>query len=287
MTRSFLNRFCVAVPLQGFAAAGFALAFAALATTAARAEEKPLKVFICGGQSNMVGKRSLLRDTPEELKEAQANLFFDKAEGSWVPLKPGASEPQGYGPEITFARAMAKALGEPVGIIKHSQGGTGLRVMWNPARSNGKSSPVPGKLYKELLEQVQKAKATRPVEIVGMIWMQGEQDAKNESDASAYGEHLKALITHARKDFGAPDMAFVAGRITPMDERFPYVEVVRKAQENCDTPRYGWIDCDALPKGPDGVHYSTGGIILMGESFAAAMEKLLLPRSAGSSNQSP
>ena len=45
----------------------------------ANAKEKPLKVFICAGQSNMVGSRSIESKLPKKLQGAQKNIFFNDA----------------------------------------------------------------------------------------------------------------------------------------------------------------------------------------------------------------
>ena len=62
-------------------------------------------------------------------------------------------------------------------------------------------------------------------------------------------------------------MIFIAARVNPEGERFAYTDVVRKAQETCSAANYAYIDCDTLPKGGDGVHYTTAGVVEMGQRF--------------------
>lgn len=242
------------------AAAGAAMAFCACAG------EKPLKVFVCAGQSNMVGKRCEVSELPEPLKTPRdGNLFFDGEE--WLPLAPGVTEETGFGPEIAFAGRMSRELGEPVGIIKHSRGGTALGGRWAPDRPDG--------LYAQLRKKVDAARETRAIEIVGMLWMQGERDSRDPEMAANYGKNLTGFIRRARNDFGNPDMFFVAGRVNPPPEEFLYVEAVRGAQANCPAGHYGWVDCDPLEKGPDNLHYSTAGTVELGRLFANAMLELM------------
>ena len=213
----------------------------------------------------MVGRRSRIRELPEQLREAQdGNLFFNGAE--WMPLAPGVTEGSGFGPEISFAQDLGVALGEPVGIIKHSVGGTNLAKQWSP--DNGKSH------YARLLAKVEAARQGRQIEIAGMIWMQGERDSRDAAMSEAYAANLAQLVQTARADFDSPDMPFVAGRVNPSRERYPHVDVVRSAQENCAVPNYSFIDCDDLPKWQDDLHYTTQGIVEMGRVFARAMMDL-------------
>jgi hypothetical protein len=130
------------------------------------AKERPLKVFIFAGQSNMVGAGAAVSDLPEDLKgEQKMALFFDG--GKWVMLAPGKTEKRGFGPEISFSRKLSAEIKEPIGIIKHSVVGTNLAQHWSPAN--------PKSLYAELLKKVSAAQQTRKTEMVGMIWMQGEK----------------------------------------------------------------------------------------------------------------
>jgi len=234
----------------------------------AESQGQPLKVFVLAGQSNMVGARAVPDELSESLRGSQESaLFFDG--NAWVPLAPGVSERKGFGPEISFAHSMSTALKEPVGIIKLSYGGTSLAERWNPADSKS--------LYAELVKRVRAARQTRRIEIIGMLWMQGERDSKDPVMAAAYAKNLADFIRHARQDFANADMPFVVGRVNPPEPEFPHVEQVRKAQEECAATHYAFIDCDTLPKGADNLHYDTKGLVMMGRRFASAMLKLLAP----------
>ncbi len=227
----------------------------------AEGAEKPLKVIVCAGQSNMVGKRGDASQLPAELKGEQKSLFWTGKE--WVPLKPGVTEKKGFGPEISCAYKAAEILGEPVGIIKHSVGGTSLHTQWNVAN--------PKSLYSQLLAKVQSAQKSRKIDIIGMIWMQGERDSKDKTMAENYAKNLEALVNKARKDFNSPEMFFAAGRVNPPKGKYTFSDIVRKAQEECSLPGYAFIDCDPLPKGGDNLHYTTEGLVRMGNLFAAAL----------------
>jgi hypothetical protein len=232
----------------------------------AQEKEKPLKVFILAGQSNMLGKAKV-GELPDELKAEQPKVLYSLNGKGWTPLCPPKKDDATVGPEISFGKEMSSKLNEPIGIIKQAIGGTNLAKDWDPND--------PKYLYSNLLAKVVAAKQTRPVEIVGMCWLQGENDAKHEEMANAYGDNLAKFILRARKDFDSPNMFFVAGRVNPA---YPYVNAVRLAQEKCQVPGYAFVDCDKLPKLQDNLHYDTKGVVELGTKFADAMLDLMKPK---------
>jgi hypothetical protein len=244
---------------------------------------RPLKVFVFAGQSNMAGLRSNateLKDTA--LAGPQDNLSFFN--GEWVPLAPGTVQNvptstiknreerlrQGFGPEVSFASQVSQALGEPVGVVKLALGRTSLHRQWQPGKANG--------LYEQLRQMVQDASKQRPVEVIGMLWMQGESDAKAPAEAKAYADNLRNLVETARRDFGNPGMIFVAGRINlPGPEDPASMETVREALAGQDLKDYGWVDCDDLTTVSDRLHFDTRGLEELGSRMAAAFLRLHNP----------
>ncbi len=110
----------------------------------AHAADKPIKTFICAGQSNMVGWGDSTK-LPDDLRKGNDRVLMFE-DGKWQPLRPHAPANQGqrrvgltefhFGPEIAFGREMAKAWpDETIGIIKFSIGGTSL-LAWKPDWSN-------------------------------------------------------------------------------------------------------------------------------------------------------
>ena len=227
-------------------------------TPPGQAADKPLKVLIFAGQSNMLGKRGVVESLPGELQGKQKDVLFWDA-GEWKPYTAGLGQKGGFGPEVSCGLALAKALGEPVGMIKHSVGGTNLANQWNP--ENAKS------LYHGLKAKVEAAAKSRAIDVVGMFWMQGESDATNLKMAEPYAKNLDAFIARCREDFESPEMSFICGRVNSMTERFVGIDTVRKAQEQ-KRDHYGWVDLDDLPKVADKVHYDTPGTAEMGRLFA-------------------
>ncbi len=237
--------------------------------------DKPLKVFLFAGQSNMAGS-GRPDDLPETMKVPSAVVLTPDsatAPTKWVPLKPGKR----MGPEIAFCHTMAAQLKEPVGMVKFAVGGSNLAKQWNPAKDNN--------LYTKFRDRVQAAQKLGNIEIVAMLWMQGERDSRFEKMAAEYSKNLDKLVTRARSDFKSPRMIFVCGRVNPRfpvgkklekaPGGYPFAMQVRDAQENLKLPRTGWVDCDDLPKNNDVLHYNSKGLIEMGARMAGKVGEIV------------
>ncbi len=226
---------------------------------------KPLPVYLLLGQSNMLGIRSIPEQLPNHLKKPQPNARFFH-DDRWLPLAPGVSEAQGFGPEISFAYEMSKH--NNIGIIKISAGDTNLAVNWNPKTKDG--------LYSQTIDLVKKASLTKSIEIKAVLWMQGESDGLNEIMAKSYGSNLNQFINSLRSDLKKPSLPFSVCRETAPKQQFPYTDVVRLSQQNAQftTNNYQWFDCDKLPKGKDNLHYDTYGQVQLGKLFATSVISL-------------
>ncbi len=138
----------------------FTFCFLVMIASNTRGAEKPLKVFILAGQSNMQGHASIstfdsLADDPKTaglLKEMRGPDGKPKVcEKVWISsvgclgdaytdlkekkgkLTAGFGAPDNkIGPEFTFGLTMEKLLGEPVLIIKTSWGGRSLHTDFRP-----------------------------------------------------------------------------------------------------------------------------------------------------------
>jgi hypothetical protein len=262
-------------------------------------------VFLLGGQSNMSGVggySGYLHDSPWSdppynhadapcpapyNKPLEAVKFWNfgygrkpadfvnapQAGDGWVALQPGfGHRADQFGPELSFGHRLHERFpDDEIYLIKHAIGGTNLAVDWNPDAKNM------GVQYKTFKQRVDAAmanlkKAGKAPSIVGMIWMQGENDSTVPEHAKAYRQNLKNFVGRVRADFNTPDMMFVLGRISRMSKLWATpenLELVRKTQE--DVARFvgnaKCIDTDDLQWGYYG-HYGTKGQIDLGIRFA-------------------
>jgi len=231
-----------------------------------------VKVYILAGQSNMDG-RAPNAEFPPELQVNRPDIpiyFIDE----WLDLQLGLNtrNPGNLsGPEITFGRSvLEKNKGKKIALIKSSKGASSLYYSWKPGT---------GPQWLDLVEDVTDGMATlcqdcNPV-IVGFIWMQGENDTLDQSNAQAYEQNLTDFIAAVRTEFSVPNLPFVIGQISE-GPTLTYGAIVRQAQLNVsqNVPDTALVITSDLALQADNVHYDTNGVIELGYRFSNAMDAL-------------
>ena len=261
-----------------------------------------VKVFLLGGQSNMQGMGGFPGATygttyyppddpcPPPYNAVQTTVkFWDYGTPSgginvpetvgthWVDLQPGFGwYPSEFGPEVSFGYSLRQNFpNDEIYLVKYAKGSTTLATDWRP---NGT-----GVCYNWLKTRANAAIANligsgkSPV-VAGMIWMQGEGDAKTTADANAYATNLTNFIDQVRDDFDTLDMPFVLGRIDDYYLSRVGGATVRAAQAavaNADE-NAAWFSTDNLENAYIG-HFGTEGQIDLGNYFAYFMDELIPP----------
>ena len=262
------------------------------------AADKPIKTFICAGQSNMVGYGDST-ELPDDLRKGNDRVLMFEY-GRWQPLRPHKPPGQDqrrlgltefcFGPEIPFGHEMAKALpDETIGIIKHASGGSSL-LAWKPDWSKEEAARVGqvgrGPLYKALMDKIKQAQEERDIEIVGFLWLQGGGDMKKVDVAKEYLDNLKSFVAALRRDTGVADLPFVYGSPRPkgapddlsgfvpevMEGVRPGAQFVIKAQFDAqkEIPHSTMVILREIEKHPQNVHFNTAGQMVVGKLFAEA-----------------
>lgn len=246
-----------------------------------------VRVFLQGGQSNGDG-RAELSGLPASLQQPQTDVdFFFRVEGShpWenqlIALKPGSpefSQTTFFGPEVTFGRDMADYYaGDPdtsVAIIKYANGGTRLYDQW--AAPNGPEYVLFQDTVDAGMAALRAAYPADTVEIAGMIWMQGENDAASDVYANVYESKLESFIGDVRTRYGA-DLPFVIGRLSANQTGLTYpagLQKVMAAQTAVadGNSRTGLVDTDSFSLKSDYIHFDTPGMQALGSAFASVMQ---------------
>ena len=226
----------------------------------ADAEERPDRVILLIGQSNMAG-RAPLEDGDE--KPIEGVLLLD-GDGKWIaasnPLNRFATDRknlsmQRIGPGFGFAGQLAEQLkDEKIGLVVNARGGSSINL-WKPGES----------LYDHTLARL-KAAGIQKVDAV--IWHQGESDAQDPE----YLEKLVMLVSNLRRDIGTPEMPFVAGEVfkdVPVNERMRGLPLKVK--------RTAVVSAKTL-KVFDGVHFDRQSQLILGRRYAEALLKMLKKR---------
>lgn len=155
--------------------------------------DRPQDVWILAGQSNMEGVGEL-----EGAPAADERVLSLSPDG-WVQAK----EPLhgvGVGPGLAFGLAMAEVTGRRIGLIPCAKGATSLEE-W--------TRRGPDSLYDRMLDQVNRIGGAP----AGLLWYQGESDARTLALASNYGERLEAWINRLRGDLRCPALSILLVQI--------------------------------------------------------------------------
>jgi hypothetical protein len=125
-------------------------------------------------------------------------------------------------------------------------------------------------------------------EVAGFLWWQGDKDMRNPAHFNNYEKHLVALIKALRKEFDAPDAAFVTASLgqTKEDDTSSGHGVILQAMKNVASGKYsselgdniGFVYTHPLSKGSSSsAHYSGNAETYMnvGEAMGKTMVKML------------
>ncbi|MEL6900095.1 MAG: DUF4347 domain-containing protein [Cyanobacteria bacterium J06606_4] len=237
-----------------------------------------VSVYLFGGQSNMAGVGSDAND----LSGAQANPLPDvqiwqDGINSFVDLRPGFNRNfgngAGFGAELGFGFALEAARDsgtsdtEEIYLVKYALGSTSLAEDW---AVNGQNNTYDD--FKDWVGNALNKLTSQGIgySVEGMMWMQGEQDAFNASQAANYQSNLTGFISDIRQRYGQ-SVDFVIGRLhDELPNGFFADEVVRSAQTavaNADSRNY-LVNTDSYPVSSDSVHFTSAGHLSLGEDFA-------------------
>jgi len=209
--------------MQFISIAAFAtLAFSTVCSANESDTQKPVRVFIFAGQSNMVGSDSKVSDIKRfppfaGLSAPQPNIKFSYCIGrenklksnGWVALNPVNNI---VGPELSFAKKVSNNSDGPIAIIKCAAGGTHLGGDWNPDDPSGfKMYPLAIELVRESLAELDRQNIKYQLE--GFMWHQGENDMFNEQYMANYGKNLENFIQKWRDELDTPQLKFFVGEL--------------------------------------------------------------------------
>ncbi len=263
-------------------------------------EIEDVKVVILAGQSNAVGYTQIDQlsnnFSGEEISKYKngfdaVKIRFNCEDGvntSWrkfVPTKLGQGKDNlCFGPEVGIGEYLSENGVEDIYIIKYAVGGTTLVSDWRSP-----SSGTSGRCYAPFIEFVHEsigyleAEYKRP-KIEALCWMQGESDA-DEFKSKYYYDYLSDFVGDVREEFEAyassDGIGFVDAGISDWSW-WTHYRVINEAKKKfaSESERNVYFDTIELglsyqkePVGsPDGCHYDTDAMILLGQTFAKMLK---------------
>jgi hypothetical protein len=234
-----------------------------------------LDLYLLMGQSNMKGRGVM----PEEPKRDPRIVMMHIRDDQWylarhpLHLTGDAKTFQGHdnagvGPGLAFAETLAAANPKAaIGLVPCAVGGSSIRLWQKGA-----------KLYDEALRRAKLALQTAaPVKarIRGVIWLQGEANAKPE-ELPLHAGRLRALIESLRADLALPKLPFIACTVGEMkpEPLLTHLKAMNEIQLSLpkSVPHTACVDArDLKTHIGDAVHFDTAAQNEIGRRFAAKL----------------
>jgi hypothetical protein len=230
-------------------------------------------VFILAGQSNMMGQGTA-SELSTQYQNAPSNVSF-----YYNGYKTSLNRFKYFGPEIGFAHEISRYFpNTQIKLIKFAVGGTSMFAWdpkWNASKASSTRNASAGPLFKKLIKTAKIQFNSTNDKLAGILWMQGETDAKYPNAAKQYAGNLNRFVTALRTELKSPDALFLMGSINPPLQLFPATSIVQHAQKVAASQvrNLRLVRTDDLAKRNDHLHYNTSGQLELGKRFARAYFK--------------
>lgn len=227
-------------------------------------------VIIIAGQSNALGRADLAAIS--RIDATNNTKIIDQNLASFAVLQQGTNQhytnpTTQFGPEMGIAYAHKDEGGTPdLYIVKIAYGNTFLKPFsgysdWSPDSNLSLFSNMITK-SRSAFTQINAAGFTPNV--LGMYWMQGENDAIFTAYANEYQANLTYLISQARSQLGFDSLPIAIGNIRNSGSDAAIIRAAQLAVINAGTNTC-LINTDDVTMNVDNVHYSASGQMIIGE----------------------
>jgi len=219
----------------------------------ASAADKPKRIFLLIGQSNMSGRAPITKSDEKPIE----NAFLLNAEGKWQPaanplnqfstIRKGLNMQKvgiGYG----FAKVISKDSKEPIGLIVNAKGGSKIDQWTRDS-----------KFFKDAMKRLKQAKKGGG-KLEAILWHQGESNA----DDDQYAKKLKTLIKDLRRATRNKDLPFIAGEVKQGTAVNKFIAALPEEVKHTAVASSKGL------KTMDRWHFDNESIIKLGERYAEA-----------------
>lgn len=229
--------------------------------------------FLMVGQSNMCGRGYI-----EEVEPIVNPDCFMLRNGRWLEMSEpinvdrpvrDAQYKSGVCLAASFADSYARTFGRKIGLIPCADGGTRADE-WMPGDV----------LFDHAVMQA--GLARRSSELKGILWHQGESNART-GDLSGYESELYFVLKQFRTALGRPDLPIVVGEISrsitapwwvPNDHAFDDINRIIRTVA-ADLGNCAVVSVDGLEIQKDGLHFSAKALRTLGLRYFDAYRQLI------------
>lgn len=253
--------------------------FLVLVTAGLALASDPVKVIIITGQSN-AGQRGEDKYLPAAARSAQVpNALYYAPQHSGTSIVPMRPYKGLFGVELPLADSLSRACPESEFLyVKRYSGGTSI-IAWDPnapqragwrtdmSAVDNSTKPAMYPLVRKTLADAT-AKLGRPVQVVGIVYVQIERDSKYGYGAIRYRDNLTNLIAAWRSLYGPVPVVFI-GAHTNIRSYGPVAQAAAEAVAST-VPGTALMQVDDLPK-VDLAHFRGDGLLTLGGRMAEAL----------------
>ena len=246
-----------------------------LSTEASKDSAQVYNLIILAGQSNMVGSG---KKDQIQVPFISDNITYYNY-GKRMNLQIVSEDT--FGPEIGIMEQLSiKFPNKKFIILKYAVGGASM-YGWSPERDEKKvekmGHPHFGKMSDSLFKYTDLAIKGKITEPIAFVWMQGETDARFEIAGQEYASNFQKLIEKVRKEYHKEDLPIIFGKVNPIASRYPGLLALQSSQRYIakNIANTYVVDTDGLEKRSDSLHYSSEGLLGLGERFGKILVKII------------
>ena len=224
-------------------------------------------VYLLIGQSNMAGRGRMIASDHAPMKGVYLLDDSARAVAATAPFNQYSSIRkelwmQQVSPANSFANILHARTGKRILLVVNARGGSSIRE-WSPSRKDNYSDKAIARTRQAL----------KYGKLKGILWHQGESDAKNPS---GYMDSLQTMVHHLRTELHEPRVPFVAGEIAQWHYN---KEIFNRNLHQIGRliPHSDWVSsegCSCLKDETD-PHFSRDGQMLLGERYAEKILKMV------------
>ncbi|USU13631.1 sialate O-acetylesterase [Sphingomonadaceae bacterium OTU29THOMA1] len=258
------------IAIAGFVAIG-------VPATGPAASPVEAEVYILAGQSNMSGRGALSElSTTDRVADERITVYgnggmlrvaldpLDDASGQVDAVS--ADRQAAVGPGLPFARAMLRRHGRAILLVPCAKGGSSM-AQWAPGGDRST-------LYGSCIARAREAGGR----IAGMLWYQGESDARDVATAARWSAAFADLVTAFRRDLRMPQLAVSAVSLSDRPvrdaDRYPGWTDIQRQQTHLKIACTDGVSAAGLPHNADDLHLATRAQQRLGTMLAGSMTRL-------------